>query len=162
MVTKYSPTGLIATTGARCTPPLDEMVRSCGWPLVLESSPRLLARELALHNPECVLFWLEDQQSIAPTARLVEWSRQRGSRPLRVAVAYRMEADVEAVFRAAGAHGFLPVTVRSTRLVIDALRPMLAELCGAAAVADNEFQPSADRRDRALARELPIDLARPP
>src|ERR671921_686146 len=101
MVSKNSPAGLIAATRADVSQPLDDLVASCGWPLVLEARPRRLARELSLHNPKCLLFWLDDRQSIAATVRLVAWSRDRGHRPYRVAVAYRMPADVEAVFRAA-------------------------------------------------------------
>ncbi len=117
MVKKHSPLGLIATTSADVTPPLDDVVRCCGWPLVLEANPRRLARELALHNPECVLFWLEQRQNMSTLARLIGWSRERGARPYRMAVAYHIEADVEAVFRAAGVHSFLPIADRSAAAI---------------------------------------------
>src|SRR3989304_6246982 len=78
MVRKNSPTGLIATTRADLSPPLDDVVVRSRWPLMLSASPRRLARELSLHQPPCVLFWVEDRQSVAPTARLVAWSRERG------------------------------------------------------------------------------------
>src|SRR5262245_49201291 len=97
MVVKLSSGGLIATTRAKVTPPLKELVGSCGWPLLLEASPRRMHRELSVHSPECVLFWLDELQAVAATAQLIAWSRHRGARPFRVAVAYRMTDDVESV-----------------------------------------------------------------
>lgn len=162
MIKTISPAGLIATTRASATPQLDEVANCCGWPLVLEASPRRLARELSLHDPECVLFWLDDRHAIASTARLVEWSRQRGSRPYRVAVAFRLESDVEAVFREAGAHAFLPIAGRSGRAVADALRPLLAKPIRSTAAAQKHFGPWSVLRDSVVALEMPPDLMRPP
>ena len=162
MVRKHSPLGLIATTRADVTPPLDDVVNCCGWPLLLEASPRRLAQELSLHNPACVLFWLDDRDGLAPTARLVEWSRERGSRPYRVAVAFRLEPDVEAEFRAAGAHTFLPISGRSGMAIADALRPLFAEPDLAAAEAMSISAPWMILRDSVAALEVPSDLVRPP
>jgi len=92
MVKQHSPLGLIATARADVTPPLDDVVRCCGWPLVLAANPRRLARELSLYNPECVLFWLEELQNVPALARLIGWSRDRGARPYRMTVAYRLNA----------------------------------------------------------------------
>lgn len=162
MVKKYSPLGLIATTRADLTPPLDDVVNCCGWPLLLEASPRRLAQEMSLHNPACVLFWLDERDGLAQTLRLMEWSRERGSRPYRVAVAFRLEADVEAAFRAAGAHTYLPISGRSGMAVADALRPLFAEPARAAAEALNIAAPWMDLRESVADLEVPSELVRPP
>jgi hypothetical protein len=162
MVQQRLSQGLIATTRANVTPPLEELVRSCGWPLVLEATPRQLALELAHHEPQCLLFWLEEQKNVARLAQLVAWARERGARPLRVAVAYRMEADVEAVLREAGAHGFLPIDGRSTRRVPEALQALVEGFAGTPANVAREFEPSVPAGERSLPLELPIELARPP
>jgi hypothetical protein len=144
------------------TPPLDDVVNCCGWPLLLEANPRRLAQELSLHKPACVLFWLDDRNGLARTARLVEWSRERGSRPYRVAVAFRQEADVEAAFRAAGAHTFLPITGHSGMAMADALRPLFAEPVRAAAEVLGNSTPWITLRDSLAALEVPSELVRPP
>ncbi len=160
MVKKHSPLGLIATTSADVTPQLDNVVRCCGWPLVLEANPRRLARELALHDPECVLFWLEQRQNVSALARLIGWSRERGARPYRVAVAYHIEADVETVFRAAGAHSFLSIADRSAAAIVDALRPLFAAPVRTAAA--TAARPRAAPPKPMAALEVPADLVRPP
>ena len=162
MVKKHSPFGLIATARADVTPPLDDVVNCCGWPLLLQATPRRLAQELSLHNPQCVLFWLEERQNMPTLARLIDWSRERGARPYRVAVAYRMDADVEAVFREAGAQTFLPIAGRSGMAVADALGPLFTESARMPAGASNTSARSTDRRDLATALELPFHLVRPP
>ncbi len=155
MVKRYSPTGLIATTRADVTPPLDELVCCCRWPLLLAASPRRLACELSLHNPECVLFWLDERQGIAALARLVEWSRERSTRPYRVAVALDLDADVELQLRAAGAHSFLSVVALGVSRVVDALRPLLAEPQYAS-------RPWTATLESTLALELSADPVHPP
>jgi hypothetical protein len=133
MVAKHTAPGLIATTRTDATPPLEELVACCGWPLVLEAGPRRMLRELALHRPECVLFWTDDWCDVAPTAELIAWSRRRGHRPFRVAVAYQLAREAEAVFRAAGAHSFLPISGRPGAAVAAALGQLVAGAVPAAA-----------------------------
>lgn len=162
MVQKRSTQGLIATARADVTPPLDELVRNCGWPLLLDATPRQLALELAHHEPQCLLFWLEERKNVARLAQLVAWARERGARPLRVAVAYQLGGDVEAVLREAGAHGFLPIEGRSTRRVPEALRSLVADFAGAPISATHQFEPAVPLNERNLPLELPIELARPP
>jgi hypothetical protein len=162
MVQKRSTQGLIATARADVTPPLDELVRNCGWPLVLDATPRQLALELAHDEPQCLLFWLEEQKNVARLAQLVAWARQRSARPLRVAVAYQLGADVEATLREAGAHGFLPIDGRSTRRVPEALRSLVAGLSSVPAATARELEPAAELAGRNLPLDLPIELARPP
>jgi hypothetical protein len=133
MVAKNSPTGLIATTSTAASPPLGDLVESCHWPLLLEANPRQLQRALALHTPECVLFWLDDWLGVAATARLIAWSRERGQRPFRVAVAHNVEGDVEPALRSAGAHGFLLLDGQPEDFIIDSLWPLLRSLSRPAA-----------------------------
>lgn len=162
MVVKNSPRGLIATTRADATPPLNDVVGCCGWPLLLEASPRRMQRELALQNPECVLFWLDDWRAVAPTAQLIAWSRHRGARPYRVAVAYRMNDDVESVLRAAGAHSFLPLAGQSGNVVAAALDRLLYESVRTvdAAAITPALAPAGNGRVATL--DMPAEPVRPP
>jgi hypothetical protein len=136
MVAKRTAPGLIATTRADATPPLEELVACCGWPLLLEAGPRRLLRELALRRPECLLFWTDDWYDVGPTAELITWSRRRGNRPFRVAVAYELTSEAEAVFRAAGAHSFLAVTGRPGTAIAEALGQLVASAAPAVAVGE--------------------------
>jgi hypothetical protein len=162
MVKQVSPLGLIATARADVTPPLDDVVRSCGWPLVLEANPRRLAQEFSLHNPECVLFWLEERQHVPTLARLIGWSRERGARPYRLAVAYRLDADVEAILREAGAHTFVSVGDRSALAVAAALRSLYVAPAQTAGGAAAGARPRMAPREPAETLSMPFDLARPP
>jgi hypothetical protein len=162
MVTNQTAEGLIATTHAEVLPPLGEFVDRCGWPLLLAANPRRLGRELSRHNPACVLFWLEDRGSVDATAQLVAWSRQRGSRPYRIAVAFQMEADIEAVLRAAGAHSFLPITDRSAESVADALWPLVRGPARGVAGSTAKTTAWANIGEPIAAAEIPSDLVRPP
>jgi hypothetical protein len=126
MVATDTPAGLIATVRTATTPTLDGVASCCGWPVLLEASPRRLDRELSTANPECVLFWLDDGDGVDATARLIAWLRQRGARPLRIAAALDADGAVESTLRSAGAHGFLPVNGQSACLIAEALGPLLA------------------------------------
>lgn len=126
MVAQAAPPGLIVATRSEATSPLDELARCCGWPMLLEAGPRRLLRELSLRRPECVLFWTDDWRDVTSTAALIAWLRQRGDRPLRLAVAYQLAMDVEAVFRAAGAHSFLPIAGRPSDAIAEALWQLVA------------------------------------
>lgn len=162
MVVKYSPRGLIATTRSRTSPPLEDLVGWCGWPLVLGANPRQMQRELSLHNPECVLFWVDEQRAIKSTAQLITWSRQRGARPYRVAVAYRMSSDVEPVLRAAGAHSFLPLAGSSGALVATALDHLLEESVRAKnfVAIKSSIAPLGDEQVATI--EMSVESVRPP
>lgn len=162
MVVKISPRGLIATTRSQATPPLKDVAGCCGWPLVVEANPRRMQHELALHNPECVLFWLDDHEAVVQTAQLIAWSRHRGDRPFRVAVAYRMNGDVESVLRAAGAHSFLPLAGQSGAIVAAALDQLLEESARTADVKTIQPALGGSHDPRVPAFEMPAEPARPP
>jgi hypothetical protein len=161
MVAKHSPTGLIATTSAKAAPPLDDLVDSCRWPLVLDANPRRLQRALAFYAPECVLFWLDDWLGIADTARLIAWSRERGQRPFRVAVAHNIEANVEPALRSAGAHGFLLLHGQSIDFVADSLWPLLQSLSRPAAATASSAALAVAASAHASA-DSSYNLVRPP
>jgi hypothetical protein len=162
MVTKISPLGLIVATRKEVTPPLDNVVRCCGWPLLLEATPRRLAHELALRKPECVLFWLEDRAALSPTERLVSWSRERGTRPHRVAVAYRMDANAEAVLRSAGAHSFLSISECSGDALADALWPLVESSARASPESAMARGPRLAAPPHERVPERSFDRVRPP
>ncbi len=162
MVVKNSPQGLIATTRTKTTTTLEDLVDSCGWPLLLDATPRRLHRELSYHDPECVLFWLEDRQGLTSTAKLISWSRERGARPFRVAVAFQMDGDVESVFRTAGAHGFLPVAGQSVAFVADAVWPLLQKSARLGKTSLANAASSVPTGNGVTSIEFQSDLVRPP
>jgi len=161
MVAKVLLSGLIATTRDHASPALRDLARHCEWPLILSASPRGLYRELSLHDPGCVLFWLDDQFDVAATARLISWLHQRGPRPYRVAVAHCLEGDVEAVLRTSGAHSFLLLTGQRGSIVADALRPLLSDVA-CATRASPESVPLVGVDDRAASSQSVTDFVRPP
>jgi hypothetical protein len=160
MVIRLLPSGLIATTGASASARLDDVASTCGWPLLLGASPRLLCRELSQLNPDCVLFWLEERQEIASTARLVAWSRERGTRPYRVAVALMPDTEVEAALRSAGAHSFLAISAWNPNDVMAALWPLVGQRDPQVARAAEIARPAKHVADRVAATRS--DFARPP
>jgi hypothetical protein len=125
MVAEITQTGLIVTTGAPTSAVFDELIALCNWPVLREANPRLLFLELEIGNPKCLLFWLDRRLDIAPTAKLITWLRERGPRPYRVVLAHCLEHDVEPVFRAAGAHGYLSIAGDIGATVGEALWPLL-------------------------------------
>jgi hypothetical protein len=154
--------GLIVTTRSEASPPLAELATVYGWPTLWAASARRLLQELSLQIPACVLFWLDDGNSVAATAKLIEWLRERNAEPFRVAVACNVEAGAEAVLRAAGAHTVLPVTGQSGAAIAQALAQLLhsAARSGATAHDTGILQIAPDNHVPAM--ELAPDLMRPP
>jgi hypothetical protein len=162
MVTRRLPSGLIASTSANISPPLDDLAACCGWPLLLEAGPRQLAHELSHHEPEFVLFWLEDRLGLLPTARLVAWARERGPRPYRVAVALQLDFDAEAALRAAGAHSFFSISNWRGADLFDVLSPLWQHAARPAAetlVGPELWTTAAGRAEASATPTIP---ARPP
>ena len=155
MVAINSLNGLIVTTREEASAPLAELSAACGWPTLWAASARGLLRELSLQIPTCVLFWLDDWDSVAATARLSEWLRERNAGPLRVAVACDVEDGAEAVLRAAGAHSVLPVNGQCGAAIAGALAPIL-QLAVAGVVSGIATEA------RASPMELATDLMHPP
>jgi hypothetical protein len=109
-----------------------------------------------------VLFWLDDWDSVAATARLIEWLRERNAGPFRIAVACNVEAGAEAVLRAAGAHSVLPVTGQSGAAIARALGPLLqtASRDDAAITTGTNLRLATDCRASPI--EFAPDLMQPP
>ena len=160
MVANLPAEGVIATTCAAASPPLEELLFACHWPVLWQANPRQLRRELILRCPACVLFWLEDRRSLAATAQLIAWLRERGNRPYRVAAAYRVAADAESTLRAAGVHSYLPLTDDVATTVMEAIEPLLAIVRQADVVASAAF--AAATSDRPRRRDVELDPVRPP
>jgi len=76
MVAMNTLDGLIVTTRAEASAPLAELATVYGWPTLWAASARALLQELSLQIPACVLFWLDDVDSVAATAKLIEWLRE--------------------------------------------------------------------------------------
>ena len=51
MVASDPSPGLIAAVQVAATPTLDDVAASCGWPVLLQATPRRIQRELATTNP---------------------------------------------------------------------------------------------------------------
>jgi hypothetical protein len=162
MVANISPNALIVSTQFETSPALEEVATRYGWPMLLGANARMLLNELSLRVPACVLFWLDDLQSVASTARLILWLRERNANPYRVAVACNLADDAEAALRAAGAHSVVPVHGASGDDAIESLRPLLE------AVALRHEAPVAaslsliDTPNYVRQMQYPSDLARPP
>jgi hypothetical protein len=154
MVAKNTLDGLIVTTREEASAALTELSAAFGWPTLWAATARQMLRELSLEIPACVLFWLDDWDSIAATARLIEWLRERDAGPFRVAVACDLGDGAEAVLRAAGAHSVLPVTGQSGAAIALALASLLQTV----AVPVSLLAAS----ERASPIEMPADLVRPP
>ena len=162
MVVETTCNGMIATTHAKTSPPLDELQDCCGWPVLWNANARRLQQELAMRCPACVLFWLEDGQGLAATARLIAWLRERGARPYRVAAAYQLDDEAEAALRAAGAHSFLPIVDNVADTVNAALLPLFAEsVHPTGKLAAKASANSPVRRPRRRV-DVDIGLVRPP
>jgi hypothetical protein len=161
MVAKNAPDGLIVTTATEASSPLGDLAADCGWPMLMGANARMLLQEFSLRIPSCVLFWLDDWQGVAPTARLIAWLRERNAKPYRVAVACNLDRDAETALRAAGAHSFLPLRGESGAAVVESLRPLFAAVAHRhhTAIAPSLSSVDTDYVPRA---QFPSDLARPP
>jgi hypothetical protein len=125
MVAVNSFDGLIVTTREHATESLTELAAVCGWPLLGAATARNLWREFSVRVPSCVLFWLDDHNHLAATARLIEWLRERHSSPFRLAVVCDLGGDAETQLRAAGAHTVLPVEGKSGAAIADSLSSLM-------------------------------------
>jgi hypothetical protein len=125
MVVGITQEGLIVTASGPMTEPLGELVAYCDWPVLVEPTDRMLLERIESTNPTCLVFWLESRRHVAPTARQIGRLRDRGARPYRVAIAHRLEQDIEPLFRAAGVHSYLSTSGNIGALVANALLPLL-------------------------------------
>ncbi len=161
MVTDTPAPGLIASTDSHRTAALDELIACCAWPALLAADAARLNRELGLKNPQWLLLWLENHEQIAPTLKLMTWLRERGPRPYRIAVARRLEHDVEALFRGAGVHFFLPAIGEMRATVDDALWPLVKRKPPQSDPVDAPMGATSARRSPPNLGTFPV-LSRPP
>jgi hypothetical protein len=162
MVPNISPDGLIVSTQTATSPTLEEVASRCGWPTLIGANARMLLHELSLRVPACILFWLDDLQSVASTARLILWLRERNANPYRVAVACNLAGDAEAALRAAGAHSVLPIHGDSEDDAVESLLPLLQAVSLRNVTSLAASLSPADTPNYVPHMQYPSDLARPP
>lgn len=138
------------------------MISQVDWPVLLAPSVRLLFQQIEVTAPHCLLFWLDETHDIDHALQLIARLRDRGSRPYRVAIAHRLQPDVEPTIRAAGVHSVLNTNGSITALVQDALLPLL-NLQPQPVHAEREFIPSVEPliRGPTSARASPAELHPP-
>jgi hypothetical protein len=107
MITESSRQGLIVSAGALATPALKEVIDCCGWPVLLQATPRQLRREMLLGVPKLSLFWLDDDRYVGTTVQLLSWLGMCEPTVRRITVGYRLPANVEVAVRCAGTHLYL-------------------------------------------------------
>ncbi len=125
MVSEITRRGLIVTPSRRPSDLVEELVAHFSWPVLLAPSVRLLLQQIEVSAPHCLLFCLDETHDLASALHLIGRLRDRGPRPYRVAIAHRLEAEVEPKIRAAGVHSFLFTSGNVSALVQDALLPLL-------------------------------------
>jgi len=99
--------GLVVTSGSQTSAALGELINCCGWTALLQASVRSLCEELIVRKVGCVLFWFEDASGVRATLELVAWLHEREPNLLLVAIAYRLDEDIESAVRRAGIHIFI-------------------------------------------------------
>jgi hypothetical protein len=162
MVAMNTLDGLIVTTRKDASGPLAELSATCGWPTLWAATVREMLHELSLQIPACVLFWLDDWDSVAATARLIEWLRERNSGTYRVAIACDLGDSAETVLRAAGAHSVLPVAGQTGDAIAQALWPLLQRSARSNAPRTAGSILPIETDDRPSREQFPSDLVRPP
>lgn len=125
MIQPCSNEGLILTTSAASTGALDQVASRLGWPAVIEANARCLNERLGFTKPSCALFWLDGQEYVKSTARLLEWTRTRHTDVRCLVVAIDLPKEVEPVLRSAGAHYYLPA--KEAAAVWQAVRAIVSE-----------------------------------
>jgi len=126
MIREANQLGLVISAGVvRHAGPMRQVTRCTGWPTLSEATTWLLRRELLVHVPRVALFWLEHEDRVEATARLVGWLRETYPAVWRVVVAYQLEGDIELVLRSAGAQIYLPASDSVCDLVERSILPLI-------------------------------------
>ncbi len=102
-----------------------EVSRMTGWPTLPEATTWLLRRELLLHVPRLALFWIEQEDQVPATAKLVAWLREHYPALWRAVIAYRLDGDVEIALRSSGAQLYLPTRGSVRRLIEQSILPLI-------------------------------------
>ena len=125
MVTESSRQGLIVSTSPLATPALREVIDFCGWPVLLQTTPRQFRREMLLGVPKLSLFWLDDDRYVGTTVQLLSWLAMCEPAVRRIAIGYRLAANIEVAVRSAGAHLYLAADGNLRSLLDGAIAPWL-------------------------------------
>jgi hypothetical protein len=96
--------GLIVAINPQAKASLSELIKSCGWPVLLEATPLRLRRQLLLSMPAAALFWIDVETELKGMLELLSWLKSCEPSVRRIAVAYRLPTDVEIAVRSAGVH----------------------------------------------------------
>jgi hypothetical protein len=107
MIIRSAQQGLIIAARRQTTVALDELIDRCGWPVILNATPRQLHNELSWWVPQFSLFWLDDPRDVAGTTQLLAWLHAHQPAVRRIAVAYQLAPDVELSMRCASVHLYL-------------------------------------------------------
>jgi hypothetical protein len=161
MVSEINRRGVIVSPARRTSDLLDELIALVDWPVLLQPSVRLLMQQIEVLAPQCLLFWLEETHDLEHALKLIARMRDRGSRPLRVAIAHQMEPQVEPTIRAAGVHSVLNTNGSMTALVQDALLPLLTQPQPAHATGDALQSADALIRGPTHSRASPAEIHPP-
>ncbi len=99
--------GLIVSVNPLATPALNEVSDFCGWPVLMAATPLDLRREILRHASRISLLWLDDERHVGATTELLSSLATWQPAVRRIAIGYRMPADVEIAMRSAGVHFYL-------------------------------------------------------
>jgi hypothetical protein len=135
MVTESSRQGLIVSAGSLATPALREVIDFCGWPVLLQTTPRQFRREMLLGVPKVSLFWLDDDHYVGTTVQLLSWLGMCEPAVRRIAIGYRLAANIEVALRSAGAQLYLAADGNLRSMLDGAIAPWLHSRDRPAAVA---------------------------
>ncbi len=162
MVLEVTRRGLIVLPARRASDLLEELISQVDWPVLFQPTVRLLLQQIEVTMPHCLLFWLDETHDTDHALQLIARLRDRGSRPLRVAIAHQLEPDAEPMIRAAGIHSILSTNGSIAALVQDALLPLL-NVQPQTAQADREFVQAAEPliRGSTGARASPAEMHPP-
>jgi hypothetical protein len=161
MVSEINRRGLIVSPRRRTSDLLDELIALVDWPVLLQPSVRLMLQQIEVMAPHCLLFWLDETHDIDHALKLIARLRDRGSRPLRVAIAHQLEPDIELTIRAAGVHSVLNTNGSITALVQEALLPLLTQPQPARATCDVPQSAEALIRRPTHSRASPAEVHPP-
>ncbi len=125
MVTESSRQGLIVSASPLATPPLKEVIDFCGWPILLQATPRQFRREMLQGVPQLSLFWLDDDRYVGTTVQLLSWLGMCEPAVRRFVIGYRMAVETEVAVRSAGADLYLAADGNLRAMLDGAIAPWL-------------------------------------
>jgi hypothetical protein len=125
MITESSRQGLIVSASPLAAHALRQVIEYCGWPVLLHATPRQFRREMMQGVPQLSLFWLDDDRYVGTTVELLSWLGSCEPAVRRIAIGYRLAANVEVTVRSAGAHLYLAADDNLRSILDGAIAPWL-------------------------------------